>query len=167
MKMQRIETAPKDGTFIYLIGDSGCTTFPFRITVGRWRKDYRDFWIDYKNEAFLDGGDPPQFWAPISADQILRYNTLVKELKEKQKQLEEIRKERPEYNDLVTKEVEQEWIFTFCADHVYPNGFCAFTGTYMSAREQMVRHFAAKWGFQYPSREKAGINKFGLYEVKL
>jgi len=64
-KWQPIETAPKDGTYILLLGDSGYTTTPHRVAVGCWIEGYRDFWINHSNDAFTDDGEPPTHWMPL------------------------------------------------------------------------------------------------------
>lgn len=64
---QPIETAPKDGTYILLLGDSGYTTTPYRVAVGCWVEGYRDFWITHSNDAFTDDGEPPTHWMPLPA----------------------------------------------------------------------------------------------------
>jgi hypothetical protein len=62
LEWKPIETAPKDGTFILLLCDSGFTTTPYRVVVGRWLKGYRDYWIDHANDAVTDGGPGPTHW---------------------------------------------------------------------------------------------------------
>lgn len=68
MKKLPIETAPRDGTYIFLIGKSGYRGTPWRVEVGRWLEGYRDFWINHANDAFSDGGDEPEFWSPLPED---------------------------------------------------------------------------------------------------
>ena len=67
MEWQPIETAPKDGTFILLAGNSGYTTTPLRVSVGRYYPEYRPNqpWVDHANDSFLDDGGEPIFWAPL------------------------------------------------------------------------------------------------------
>lgn len=62
---QPIETAPKDGTFILLLGDSGYISTPHRIEVGRWITNYRDWWVTIDGSAFTDGGVEPTHWMPL------------------------------------------------------------------------------------------------------
>lgn len=72
-QLQPIETAPKDGTYILLFGDSGFMTTPLRCSVCRWSHDkdrwsayefgYR--WNDHAGDAFTDGGLPPTHWLPL------------------------------------------------------------------------------------------------------
>lgn len=63
---QPIETAPKDGTFIYLLGDSGYISYPVRIRIGRWLEGFRDHWLTIGDDAFEDDGGPPTHWRPIT-----------------------------------------------------------------------------------------------------
>ena len=65
MEWQKIETAPKDGTYILLLGDSGYTTTPHRVMVGCYAEGYRDDWINHANDRVTDGGSPPTHWAPL------------------------------------------------------------------------------------------------------
>ena len=67
MKLLPIETAPKDGTYILLFGDSGYITTPLRCSVGHWDYDYRplDPWRKHDNSSFEDDGEPPIFWMPL------------------------------------------------------------------------------------------------------
>lgn len=65
MKWQKIETAPKDGTYILLLCPSGYTTTPHRIMVGCWIEGYRDDWIDHANDRVTDGGESPTHWLPL------------------------------------------------------------------------------------------------------
>jgi hypothetical protein len=64
---QPIETAPRDGTYILLAGDSGYTTTPLRVAVGRWDAEYRprNPWVTYDGSAFTDSGEPATYWMPL------------------------------------------------------------------------------------------------------
>jgi len=64
-------------------------------------------------------------------------------------------------------EHEQDWYFTFGYSDKGPGigHYAKFFGTYGSAREQMFNKWGKNWCFQYPSAEKAGIQKFNLKEV--
>ena len=67
MTLKPIETAPKDGSYILLFGDSGYTTTPLRCSVCRYDSSYRPLqpWVTYSNDSFLDSGDPPIYWCEI------------------------------------------------------------------------------------------------------
>ena len=70
MNMNDIDTAPRDGTFILLIGDSGYTNTPFRCEVGYWCP-YKNRWNTHANDAFTDGGAAPSHWMPLPWEQRL------------------------------------------------------------------------------------------------
>lgn len=63
-QLQPISTAPKDGTYILLFGDSGYMTTPLRCSVCRWSK-WKTRWDDHECDAFEDGGPPPTHWMPL------------------------------------------------------------------------------------------------------
>ena len=65
--LRPIETAPKDGRYILLFGDSGYTTTPLRCQVCRYDAEYRPLqpWITFSNDSFLDDGGPPTHWMPL------------------------------------------------------------------------------------------------------
>ena len=67
IKLRPMETAPKDGRYILLFGDSGYTTTPFRCQVCRWYPEYRprDPWVSHSNDCFSDGGSEPTHWLPL------------------------------------------------------------------------------------------------------
>lgn len=60
-----IETAPKDGTFVLLLGDSGYTGTPHRVAVGQWVQNYKDCWTNHAGDRFTDDGQPPTHWMPL------------------------------------------------------------------------------------------------------
>lgn len=66
-QLRPIETAPKDGTFILLFGDSGYVTTPLRCAVCRYYPEYRPLspWQTHSNDSFEDGGGPPLYWLPL------------------------------------------------------------------------------------------------------
>ncbi|NIP54123.1 MAG: hypothetical protein GWN00_01495 [Aliifodinibius sp.] len=66
-KLQPIETAPKDGTYILVAGDSGYTTTPLRFEACRYDAEYRPKspWITHSNDCFEDGGNLPKWWMPL------------------------------------------------------------------------------------------------------
>jgi hypothetical protein len=73
-----------------------------------------------------------------------------------------------------TREDERGWIFTFGEGHVHPltnedlsGRFVRIKGTFMSARQQMLDAFGAKWAGQYESGAQAGIDRFELTELML
>ena len=61
--------------------------------------------------------------------------------------------------------MDQDWIFTFCGSHEHPNKYVVIRGTYGEARAEMFRRHGDRWGFQYPSKEAAGVDEFGLIEL--
>ena len=67
MKINPMSTAPKDGSFVLLFGDSGYVTTPLRCEVCRYAPSYRPRqpWVDYANDSFLDSGGPPVGWLPL------------------------------------------------------------------------------------------------------
>jgi len=62
MEWRPMTTAPTNGTFILLLGDSGYTTTPFRIEVCRWNPD-KERWENHAGDSFNDSGDNPIAWA--------------------------------------------------------------------------------------------------------
>ena len=66
-KLEPIETAPRDGTYIILFGDSGYTTTPLRCEICRYDAEYRPLqpWVTYGGDSFTDYGGEPKYWFPI------------------------------------------------------------------------------------------------------
>ena len=64
----------------------------------------------------------------------------------------------------------QESIFTFGFGQAYPRGYVSIKArTPDIARDRMFREYDDKWSMQYDSpnaREKAGIDKYNMWEVK-
>jgi len=69
--------------------------------------------------------------------------------------------------DLTTKDIVNDWVFTFGGDQ--PNAGCYVTirGTYEGAREKLVAKVGDKWSFQYPSVSDAGVNRWKYVKVEL
>lgn len=65
VKLQPIHTAPRDGRYILVFGDSGYTTTPLRCEVCRYHDSYMNRWRNHANDAFDDGGGTPSHWAPL------------------------------------------------------------------------------------------------------
>jgi len=64
------------------------------------------------------------------------------------------------------KDVKKHY-FTFGFGQVHENGYHVVEAdTAREAREIMVSKFGMKWAFQYDSAEAAGVEEFGLHEVK-
>lgn len=76
---QPIAAAPKDGTYILLLGDSGYTTTPYRVAVGCWIEGYRNSWLTHSNDHFTGGGSPPTHWAPWVPPSILELEGITEQ----------------------------------------------------------------------------------------
>ncbi len=65
--LRPIETAPKDGTYILLFGNSGYGTTPLRCEICRHDSTFRPLqpWVNHSNDSFLDGGSEPTHWMPL------------------------------------------------------------------------------------------------------
>jgi hypothetical protein len=68
----------------------------------------------------------------------------------------------------------EQWIFTFGFGHYHPetgeplaNRYVVIPGTFSDARQKMVVMFGVKWSMQYASKEEAGVEIYGLRELKL
>jgi len=60
-----------------------------------------------------------------------------------------------------------EYIFTFGWGQSYENCFHAIKAADPDeARKTMMQRFGMKWSMQYDSRERAGVKKFKLREIK-
>lgn len=71
-------------------------------------------------------------------------------------------------NEDETKPELHEYIFTFGFGQGHDNCFVAIKAIdYGAARGCMVEHFRQRWGFQYNSREEAGVDRFYLSEIDL
>lgn len=67
LQWQLIETAPKDGSWILLRGESDYIGRPYRAHVGHWDAAYRPLnpWQTSESSAFEDDGDTPTHWMPL------------------------------------------------------------------------------------------------------
>jgi len=85
--------------------------------------------------------------------------------------------EPPEAGELIfvndpTPGKERDWFFTFGSGHELDGeslgrAFVRIHGTAREARRRMVARFGQKWSHQYASEEEAGVQRFGLIELKL
>lgn len=67
----------------------------------------------------------------------------------------------------------ESWIFTFGFAHTHPftgeslnNCFIEIIGTIESTRMKMIERFGNQWGFQYRTREDAGVDTYNLTEIE-
>jgi hypothetical protein len=86
--------------------------------------------------------------------------------------------EYKDYNNesLQTEVLEEphDWIFTFGHDHVWPltgtslvKHYVVLNGTFNGTRDEMIRRFGNRWGFQYGSKKEAGVDRHELAELRL
>lgn len=66
----------------------------------------------------------------------------------------------------MNRESNRDWYFTFGSDHQHPRGYVKIYGTFHTARDEMMRRYGSAWAFQYESARDAGVERYGLYEVK-
>lgn len=60
-----------------------------------------------------------------------------------------------------------EYIFTFGFGQQHENCYTVIkANTSNEAREEMHRRYGEKWSMQYDSRDEAGVEKWGLREIK-
>ena len=67
-----------------------------------------------------------------------------------------------------------EHVFTFGFGQTHPVTGADLASRYVviratcraTAREEMVRRFALRWGFQYPDHRAAGVDRFGLRSLE-
>jgi len=59
------------------------------------------------------------------------------------------------------------YIFTFCSKSVYSECYVKLQGTRCETRELMISNYGHSWGFQYPSLDRAGVDKYELREIGL
>jgi hypothetical protein len=68
--------------------------------------------------------------------------------------------------ELPTAEETRDWIFTFGCGQPYAGRFEVIHGTFNSACEEMVRRHGQVWSMQYRTKEDAGVETYGLKELK-
>jgi hypothetical protein len=67
----------------------------------------------------------------------------------------------------------REYVFTFGYGQLHPETGLGLEHRFVAiraesaeeARVRMVRYFGQRWGFQYQSREEAGVERHGLREL--
>jgi hypothetical protein len=62
-------------------------------------------------------------------------------------------------------DVIKNWVFTWGSGHPFAGCYIEIHGTHGSAREEMVKYFGIKWCGQYESRDKAGVERYGLKQL--
>jgi len=62
IEWQKIETAPLDGRFILVAGNSGYFSTPLRAEICQWE---RDGWRNHAHDWFTDGGPDAILWAEL------------------------------------------------------------------------------------------------------
>lgn len=60
---------------------------------------------------------------------------------------------------------EQDWYFTWGFNQGHDDCYTVIHGTWESARQRMTELWGIKWGFQYPSAEAAGVERWGLKRI--
>jgi hypothetical protein len=68
--------------------------------------------------------------------------------------------------ELPTAEEKRDWIFTFGCGQPYAGRYCVIHGTFNAAREEMFRRHGQMWSMQYRTPEDAGVETYGLKELK-
>jgi len=151
--LRPMHTAPKTGEFILLYGDSGYTTFPYRVVVSFWENG-KEGWFDHANDRFTDGGEAPMFWSPLPVDPLAFQNTDPNPIgKVPFKQIDE--------------QVKKEgYCFTFLTHHEHPTRYIKVLGTVEEARGVMFDRFGDKWGFMHPVSMEQEMIDWGLTELK-
>jgi len=137
--LRPIHNAPRTGEFIQLYGDSGYITFPYRISVGRWCPDKKD-WLNHAGDHFSDGGPDPIFWIPLPVEPLAFQNT--------------------------DPEPVECHLFTFLTNHEHFTKYVKIYGTVEETRKIMFSRFSDRWGFMYPSSREGEILSWGLTELK-
>lgn len=67
MSWKSIDTAPRDGRWVLLRGESGYASRPYRVHVGRWDAGYRPRspWQTSEGRSFTDDGGEPTHWMEL------------------------------------------------------------------------------------------------------
>lgn len=61
----------------------------------------------------------------------------------------------------------KQWWFTWGFGQGHDNGYTIIEAeSHEAARVEMTRRWGPRWGFQYASAEDAGVEQYGLHEVK-
>lgn len=68
----------------------------------------------------------------------------------------------------------QDFYFTFGHNHIWPltgttlaKSYVKLRGTFDGTRDEMNRRFDNRWSMQYRDKEKAGVDRYQLAELKL
>ena len=68
--------------------------------------------------------------------------------------------------ELPTADEVRDWIFTFGCGQAYAGRYCVIRGTHDEARAEMFRRHGQQWSMQYRTPEDAGVETYGLKELK-
>jgi hypothetical protein len=79
---------------------------------------------------------------------------------EKKAMLEELRKAQQPVEE------PQDWYFTFGSGQPHEGHYHVIHDTYEGARVKMNQRFGNKWSMTYKSAEEAGVERWGLKELK-
>ena len=60
----------------------------------------------------------------------------------------------------------QYWYFTFGCGQEHAGCYVRLYGTCESTRDEMFNRFGRQWSMQYKSAKDAGVERWGLREIK-
>lgn len=68
--------------------------------------------------------------------------------------------------ELPTTEERRDWVFTFGCGQPYAGRYVVINGTFEGARARMFEMHGQMWSMQYRTKEDAGVETYGLKELK-
>ena len=77
LEWKSLGTAPRDGTWVELRGESGMRGYPYRVMIGRYEKDRENpnwvyphneenCWRNVHGDHCTEDGSMPTHWRPVS-----------------------------------------------------------------------------------------------------
>ncbi len=168
--LRPMSSAPKDGTYIILFGDSGYTTTPLRCQVCHYDPEYRplDPWQTFSNDSFEDSGTPPIGWIELPTRPVLPVVLKDGWRREVGSALRErMDKVATAPEDVPTPSPVAEYhIFTFMSDSPHRNRYRKIYGSFVEARSKMFGLHDGAWCMQYGAIQGEKIIKnFHLKEL--